>query len=179
MDSSEAGLLLDDFSDPDRASIGSRWRFFSDRVMGGVSDGYAEHKLIEDRNALRLRGTVSLENNGGFIQASLDLSAQGGTLDASGYLGIALYLRGDGSDYGIHLRTTDIQRPWQSYRARIRSSANWIRYELPFRDFAPHRIDRSLDPRKLRRLGLIAIEKPGAVDVAISDLRLYGHALIF
>ena len=63
-------LLIDDFSVPGRAPSGARWQYFSDRVMGGVSQGSAEIAEVGGRQALRLSGEVSLENNGGFIQAA-------------------------------------------------------------------------------------------------------------
>ena len=44
------------------------WEFVSDTVMGGVSSGGVAEEIVGGRNATVLRGKVSLENNGGFIQ---------------------------------------------------------------------------------------------------------------
>ena len=84
-------LLIDDFSDRNgRSALGTEWRGFTDRVMGGRSDmqvGYVDHP---DGAALRIHGQVRLENNGGFIQARLPLSADGGNFNASPYSGVAI-----------------------------------------------------------------------------------------
>ena len=165
--------LIDDFSNPEQASNGQRWRFFSDRVMGGVSLGDAAHGVIDGRPALRLAGEVSLENNGGFIQVALDLAADGRAVDASAFAGVELTLRGDGADYAVNLRTLELRYPWQSYRASIPSSASWETHRLPFKDFLPQRTDRPLNPARLRRIGLIAIGEARRVDVAIAELRFY------
>ncbi len=44
------------------------WKFFSDQVMGGVSEGRISLKPDEGKFFLRLEGKVSTANNGGFIQ---------------------------------------------------------------------------------------------------------------
>ena len=54
------------------------WEFVSDTVMGGVSKGSVADEIVGGCDATVLRGTVSLENNGGFIQMAFDLH-EGGT----------------------------------------------------------------------------------------------------
>ena len=113
----EQTMLIDDFSRADLVSpLGTKWRSVSDQVMGGISQGKLTRSATEDGPCLRLTGDVSLENNGGFIQASLDLTEDGGALDVSSFAGIRLIVRGNDEQYGLHLRTTDVARPWQSYR---------------------------------------------------------------
>ena len=46
----------------------SRWRFFSDQVMGGVSSGALHFDHDDIRNWAGMTGMVSTKNNGGFIQ---------------------------------------------------------------------------------------------------------------
>lgn len=166
--------LIDDFHSHS-AENGNRWRYFSDRVMGGVSDGEARYESVQDRQALRLQGSVSLENNGGFIQVALDLGANGGSVDASGFTGIAISLCGDGQRYAVNLRSDDTRRPWQSYRCAVVTTSNWQTHYLPFSAFEAHRIDRPLNTRRLRRVGLIAIGAAGAADVAMASIGFY-HA---
>ena len=109
--------IIDDLScDPPIAAIGSKWRLFTDQVMGGVSNGTMARDVIAGRAAIRMRGDVSLENNGGFVQIVLDLSPDGGVVDASGWSGIELDVFGNDEEYGVHLRTDALTRPWQSYR---------------------------------------------------------------
>jgi hypothetical protein len=52
-----------------------------------------------------------MENNGGVIQAALDLTRDGSTLDASSCTGSRIVVKGNEEKYGLHLRTSDITRP--------------------------------------------------------------------
>src|SRR6476661_7117755 len=48
---------------------------------------------------------------------SLSISRlDGGVVDASAWSGIELDVFGNGEEYGVHLRTDALTRPWQSYR---------------------------------------------------------------
>ena len=163
--------IIDDLSgDPPG---GGRWACIADTVMGGVSAGQLRTETVAGRPARHLTGTVSLANNGGFLQLAMDLAGDGGTVDASAFTGLALTICGDGGDYGLHLRTAAVQRPWQSYRAPFRAPAGWTTITLPFAAFTPHRLETPLDASRLRRIGLVAIGRPGAVDLALGDLRFY------
>jgi hypothetical protein len=168
-----ANALIDDLQDPLRAANGARWQLVSDAVMGGVSRGALEYGVLDGRLSLRMTGTVSLENNGGFLQMAIDLAPDGGTQDASAWQGIALTVRGDGADYGAHLRSRDVQRPWQSYRAGFPAVPSWQRIELPFSHFLPHRLDTPLDLTHLRRLGLVAIGRQRSVDLAVAEVGFF------
>jgi 2-keto-3-deoxy-6-phosphogluconate aldolase len=70
--------MIDDLSrEPPMAAIGSNWQLFTDQVMGGVSKAIMTRDAIAGRAAICMRGDVSLENNGGFVQIALDLSPDG------------------------------------------------------------------------------------------------------
>ncbi len=114
-----------------------------------------------------------MDNNGGFVQAALDLTPGSAALDASGYTGIRLVVRGNGEDYSVHLRTPDNVRPWMSYRAHFKTTPDWKTVELPFKDFAPHRIGVPLNIKRLRRLGLVAIGRAFSADLAVAEVSLY------
>ncbi len=139
------------------ATNGAVWRLVTDRVMGGVSDGRLSEAEIDGRRALCLEGSVRLENDGGFVQMALDLAPDGRPIDASRFAGLALEVSGNGERYGLHLRTADVARPWQSYRASFEAGPGWQRVALPFSAFAPHRIAAPFDASRLRRIGLVAI----------------------
>ena len=62
-----------------------RWRLVTDTVMGGVSQGVLSRKTVAARDAVRMRGDVSTENNGGFIQIALNLADDGRSIDASNF----------------------------------------------------------------------------------------------
>lgn len=166
-------LILDDRSSGTLfATNGAYWRVIADTVMGGESTGQLTQTVMEGRNCLRLTGQVSLENNGGFVQASLDLS-ESGLLDASDYAGIEIEVYGNGEMYNLHLRTDDTRIVWQSYRASFQAQPTWLVIRLPFENFQPHRIEKPLDKRKLRRLGVVAIGRAMQADVCVARLTLY------
>ena len=155
------------------AACGSAWRAVSDRVMGGVSQGTVRKETLAGRRCVRLQGEVSLENNGGFLQMTLDLAPHGGPVDIGAWRGLELTARGNGHVYNVHLKTADLQRPWQSYRHGFTAGPDWRTVRLPFAEFAPHRTDAPLDLRRVKRLGVVAIGAAFAADVALADLRLY------
>ncbi|WP_457831784.1 CIA30 family protein, partial [Staphylococcus aureus] len=81
------------------ATIGTKWQLLTDQVMGGVSKGTMVRDSVAGRSAIRMRGDVRLENNGGFVQIALDLSPDGGGVDASAWSGIELDVFGNGEEY--------------------------------------------------------------------------------
>lgn len=166
--------LIDDFADAGlQAPGGGRWRGFSDRVMGGVSVETIARESWGGRWWLRLRGRVSLENNGGFVQMALDLAPDGRPVDVSEWTGLRLLVRGNGETYGLHLRTEDCTRPWQSYRATFEAlpDPRWI--DLPFSGFAAYRLEPPLDLCRVRRIGLVAIGRAFDADLALGSISLY------
>jgi len=170
-------VLIDDFGGRDLISkLGTRWRAVSDRVMGGISEASIAQDTIDGRQCLRLTGDVCLENNGGFLQAALDLHPSGKDIDVSGYTGVRLVVRGNGERYSVHLRTPDNVRPWQSYRAHFTAGADWETIHLPFKDFALHRLDAPLDTTRLRRIGLVAIGRAFHADLAVCEIGFDRHA---
>ncbi len=174
VDAQVSDMLIDDFSNPGLLSkLGTRWRGVSDQVMGGVSEATVGHDTIDSRPCLRLSGDVRLENNGGFIQAALDLALSGENLDASDYAGLRLVVRGNGERYSVHFRTPDNIRPWQSYRAHFTVGPNWETIYLPFSAFVPYRLEAPLDITRLRRIGLVAIGRAFAADLMVSELSFY------
>jgi D-alanyl-D-alanine dipeptidase len=94
-------------------------------------------------------------------------------VDASGYRGVRLVVRGNGERYSVHLRTPDNVRPWQSYRAHFTATPDWQAVDLPFSAFTPHRLDAALDLTRLRRLGLVAIGRAFSADLAIAKIAFY------
>jgi len=167
-------MLIDDFTGPNLISrFGTRWRGVSDRVMGGVSRVRVTRDEIEGRPSLRLVGEVRLDNNGGFIQAALDLSVSGDPLDVSRFEGVRLVASGNGESYSVHLRTRDSTRPWQSYRAHFVAGPDWQTIDLPFADFVPYRLKKPLDVTRLRRIGVVAIGRAFSADLAVAEIGFY------
>jgi Complex I intermediate-associated protein 30 (CIA30) len=169
---SAKSAIIDDLSrEPPLSAIGSRWQLFTDRVMGGVSNGTMVRERVAGRPAIRMRGDVSLENNGGFVQIAIDLAPDGKGVDASAWQGVEFDVFGNGEEYSIHLRTEDLTRPWQSYRHTVRAESQWRTIQCRFQDFVPYRTDTPLDTRRLRRIGVVAIGRAFSADLSVGGLR--------
>lgn len=162
---------------PDRLALSPGWEYVADTVMGGVSRGQIEPAVIEGRDAMRLTGTVSLDNDGGFIQMAFDLAEGGGPVDASPWDGVEIDLRGNTERYDLRLRTDQLTRPWQSFRAEFTATPEWTTLRVPFDALEPHRTDAAFDPMRLRRIGILAIGRKFDADVAVASVRLYRDAV--
>jgi len=148
------------------ASGGGRWRFVADTVMGGVSTGAMSVETVDGRPALFLRGKVSLDHGGGFIQMALDLP----TRPTAPWRAIELDVRGNGRRYGLHLRTAGMTRPWQALRASFEAPLCWQTIRLPVDAFVPYRCDGPLDPQAVTRIGLLAIGEAGDAELTLGRI---------
>ena len=166
--------IIDDLRcDPPLSTVDTRWQLFTDQVMGGVSSATMVREEVAGRPAIRMRGDVSLENNGGFVQIALDLSPGGNAVNASAWQGIELDVFGNGEEYNVHLRTEELRRPWQSYRQTFRAEPRWQTVQFPFQNFLPHRTDSPFDVRRLKRIGVVAIGRAFTTDLAVGGLRYF------
>ena len=104
------------------------WKFISDQVMGGVSDGKLEFINMEGYSFARMTGYVSLENNGGFIQFRKEVNGTGHN-DSKG---LVVNVRGNNQKYFLHIRTTGTILPWQYYQAPFEVTQDWkkIKFSL-------------------------------------------------
>lgn len=125
--------------------------------MGGVSEGCVAEEIVCGRNATVLRGTVSLEKNGGFIQMAFDLHEGGTDVDVSAWDGIEMDVYGDGGTYDVRLRTAQLTRPWQSFRADFVGEPHWQKVKIHFSSLVSHRVEAIFDPARLRRIGILVI----------------------
>lgn len=164
-------LIIDDFSQAPNASIGGRWSYVSDRVMGGVSDGTGRYETMKGRLGIRLVGDVSTANNGGFIQVSLRLDPR--SLDARSYKGLEIDVLGNGEKYNVHVTTTRSFPPWRFYSHGFDTSSDWQRVRLPWADFTSDSFRQPLDPSTINRLNLTAYARDFTADLGISRIALY------
>jgi hypothetical protein len=148
------------------------WEYVADTVMGGVSTGAVTREDVAGREAARLSGEVSLDNNGGFIQMAFDL-AGGDVMDVSGFAGVEMQVYGNGAGYELRLRTDQLSRPWQSFRAGFDAPSQWQTLQLPWAAFEAHRTDAVLDPARLRRMGVLAIGSEMQADIAIAEIGFF------
>lgn len=147
------------------------WSYFSDQVMGGVSEGQARFETFEDQPILHLTGKVSTANRGGFIQARRKLDAP---LPAATQ-GVVLNVRGNNQTYFIHLRTKGTVLPWQYYQASFEVSDTWQEVRIPFDAFtASGRLLRKTpDVGALRSLAVVAFGRDHSADLSVRAVGFY------
>ena len=150
--------------------INAQWEYVADAVMGGQSQGQMTQEFWQGRMATVLHGRVSLENNGGFVQIATDLP---GDLAPGDWDGLALDVAGNDESYDMRLRTTQLTRPWQSYRAAFVAGPDWTTIRLPFSSFEAHKHDMPFQPAALNRIGLLAIGRVFVAQIAVNNLRLF------
>lgn len=160
-------MLIDDFS----ANSSGKWSYFTDRVMGGVSDGNARIVQTDIGPAAHMFGRVSTANNGGFIQIRTGLD---GKL-AQKAEGLRLRVKGNGEKYYIHLRTSGSFRPWQYYYAEFETKSEWAEVWLPFKNFTPSArgMRKSLNPRSIYTLGVVAYGRDHLADLWVDEISFY------
>ena len=61
-------MILDDLTTPGVTTQKQNWAFFTDGVMGGLSQGKAIISNLDGVDCYHMTGNVTTENNGGFIQ---------------------------------------------------------------------------------------------------------------
>jgi len=153
-----------------------KWEFIADTVMGGVSTGTVSEETFEGRGAAVLRGEVSLDNDGGFVQMAFDLHEHNASEDVSLWDGIEVTVWGNGETYDLRVRTTQLTRSWQSFRTEIPTKPEWQTLRIPFEKLIAHRVDAVFDPICLRRIGIVAIGHEFSALVAVSSIGFYADA---
>ena len=166
-------IIPQDSPPPYNIPLDDEWSLISDQIMGGRSAGKLSRIDYKQQSCLRMSGLVTTENNGGFLQIARNLATNGKPFDASSYKGLSIKVAGNVETYNIHLRTTDISLPWQSYRSSFKTSAEWQVVQLPFNEFVSHRTDSNLDISRLMRVGLVAIGRDFNADLYVSEIGFY------
>jgi hypothetical protein len=149
----------------------TRWRFFTDGVMGGVSSGQVSFLREGDRTYAHMTGTVSTENNGGFIQMRMDL-LDGAPEDAKG---VRLIVRGNDQTYFVHLRTGGTVLPWQFYQSGFKVTGDWGEVRLPFDAFKRSgRLLRDVPlPDSLKSIAVVAYGRDHEAEIDVRELGFY------
>jgi len=167
-------LIIDDRGSGNlNSSLGTQWRLVTDQVMGGVSSGDLAQDRYKGRNCLRMRGDVSTDNNGGFVQIALDLTNNDKSFDASAYTGVELSVSGNNERYNIHFRTTDLWLPWQSYRFSFVATPEWQTIRIPFANIEAYRTTTKFHQDKLKRIGLVGIGRDFKADLCMESIKFY------
>ena len=120
---------------------------------------------------MTLSGTVSTENNGGFIQARRVLSVD----KSRDYRGIILTVKGNGEEYFLHLRSFWTLLPWQYYQAGFKTDSDWQEVTLPFSAFnrSSRVLPKSITSEDIQSLGVVAFGRDHEASISISEIRLY------
>jgi len=165
--SAGAETILENFSEQPQA----RWEYFADVVTGGVSEGGAEFITDDGTAYVRLTGTVSTENNGGFLQVR-HLLPQG--LPA-GTEGLKLDMRGNGEAYYVFLRTREMTRPWHFYNATFQSAAEWSQVRIPLAEFERSHdfLSNPIDPQSVISIGFVAYGRDHSADLSVASVGVY------
>lgn len=154
------------------ATMMDNWYLVTDQVMGGLSSGLFKLERSKQYLCLHMQGSVTTANNGGFIQIAHDL-IKSERSDAASAEGIRLLARGNNESYNLHLRTTDLGLPWQSYRSSFIATEEWREVQLPFDDFSAYKTGKKLDTTNIRRIGLVAIGRDFEADICVADISFY------
>lgn len=159
--------LIEDF----KMQSETRWRFFTDQVMGGVSTGDVTFAQEDGQAFARMTGSVSTANRGGFIQMRLDLS----TPPPEGTTGVRLVVRGNGQRYFVHLRTGGTLLPWQYYQAGFDVTESWSEVRLPFDAFsASGALLRSVPaPGNLTSVAVVAYGRDHDARIDVREVDFY------
>ena len=147
------------------------WAYFSDQVMGGISEGRASFDVDNGQSVLRLTGTVSTANRGGFIQARATLDAP---LPATA-IGVVLQVRGNNQPYFVHLRTRGTLLPWQFYQASFDATPDWTEIRLPFDSFKPYGglLRQTFNPQSVRSVAIAAFGRDHTADLSVRAVGFY------
>ncbi len=160
-------ILAEDFS----KSPQTRWDYVADTVMGGVSSGQVQFRSEGNIAFARLTGTVSTENNGGFIQFRRKLPER----PDEGVSGVRVLVRGNGEHYFVHIRTRGTVLPWQYYQAEFPTSEDWTAIALPLSDFKASGAMLRATPvaDEITSVGIVAYGRDHEARVDVSEIGFY------
>lgn len=149
----------------------TRWDYVADTVMGGVSSGEVRFLSDGDVDFARLTGSVSTENNGGFIQFRHKLPSRPDA-DISG---VRLMVRGNGEPYFVHLRTQGTVLPWQYYQAEFDTDETWTEIRLSLTAFKASgaMLLPTPAPAKIVSIGVVAFGRDHEAKVDVSEISFY------
>jgi hypothetical protein len=149
----------------------TEWRFFTDQVMGGVSTGQVTILTEGDARFARMTGSVSTDNNGGFIQMRADL-AEAAPPEAEG---VRLIVRGNSQRYFVHLRTRGTRLPWQYYQAGFDVGPDWREVRLPFDAFTASGalLPGTPRPDRVSSVGVVAYGRDHAARIDVIEVGFY------
>lgn len=162
-----AETTFEDFS----GDANARWTYVSDSVMGGVSTGTAGIIGQGPDAMIHLRGQVSTDNNGGFIQVRRRFSESW----PDSAQGLRLTVKGNGARYYVFLKTPRLTRVWHSYRASFVAPVSWQSIDIPLDMFSPSHmgIPAMFSASEVNSLAIVAYGDDFEADVSVREISLY------
>ncbi len=165
-------MILDDLKTPGVTKQKQNWAFFTDGVMGGLSEGKAIISTVDGRQCYHMTGDVTTKNNGGFIQIRNQLKP---SISTKEYDGIYLIVYGNQENYSIHIRTALTMAPWQYYKFSFKTQKQWNKIRAPFNEFKKSNAYQpsSLIGQRIKSIGLVAGFKDFEADICLSEIGFY------
>ena len=181
---SSATYAQDNLQFPIEPTMAKEWKYLSDQVMGGVSEGGTALLQDGDLYYLRLTGEVSTRNNGGFVQFRSKISLfnkpemfqliHKADKDGEGLEGVRLNVRGNGETYHVMIRTYFTWSPSDYYYHTFDTSPNWQQVDLPFKKFKSSKYrERGLEVDQIRDFAVVAYGRDFQSDVSVSEVSFY------
>ena len=179
-----ATYAQDNLQFPIEPAMAKEWKYLSDQVMGGVSEGGTTLLQDGDLYYLRLTGDVSTRNNGGFVQFRSKISLfnkpemfqliHKADKDGEGLEGVRLNVRGNGETYHVMIRTYFTWSPSDYYYHTFDTSPNWQQVDLPFKKFKSSKYrERGLEVDQIRDFAVVAYGRDFQSDVSVSEISFY------
>ena len=104
------------------------WKIINDSVMGGLSKATIS---LNSENIGVFKGSVSLENNGGFSAVKYNFRQ----INVSSFNKIVLKIKSEPKRYQLRLKVN--QRDQQSYISYFETNGEWQTIALNLKDFYP------------------------------------------
>ena len=166
LNTANASMIIDNLEN----SKNRNWVYFTDTVMGGVSQGKLAFMNENGENFYRMTGNVSTENNRGFIQFATGIEK----IDKN-FEGIKLRVRGNNENYQLHLRTKYTPAPWQYYSAEFNVTNEWKEVIIPFTTFKKSNFYQpgKFKSSNIKSIGIVAIGKDFEAEIDLGRIELY------
>ena len=165
-------FVLDDLTNSGKTLQNQEWSFFTDGVMGGLSQGNVSKDNISGKSCYRMQGNVTTENNGGFIQIVAPIKP---IMKAKDFEGVYIKAFGNNKRYFLHIRTPLTLAPWQYYSFSFEASSNWTLIKVPFEDFKRSNFyqPKTILNQKIKTIGVLAGFDNYQADICIAEIGFY------
>ena len=165
-------FVLDDLTNSGKTLQNQEWSFFTDGVMGGLSQGNVSKDNISGKSCYRMQGNVTTKNNGGFIQIVAPIKP---IMKAKDFEGVYIKVFGNNKRYFLHIRTPLTLAPWQYYSFSFEASSNWALIKAPFEDFKRSNFyqPKTILNQKIKTIGVLAGFDNYQADICIAEIGFY------